>query len=171
MIHVRYAATAFLIMALAASLGCNSSQDKPGAKSGAPVSDSGEIKTISGQRASGAPAASPQDQADARTAASRILAQMDANDFAAIYKNASPGFQKIGSETAFTAKFLQTNQKTGLLKNPKEMSIATLPNGALVLVYRLENERFISDRRLTFARSQGGQMVLEGLNQHDEPKK
>jgi hypothetical protein len=97
--------------------------------------------------------------------------QMESGEFAQIYQAASPGFQKIGSETAFTGKFLQTRQKTGALNNPREVSYVSLPNGGQVVVYRCENDRFTSERRLTFSRAKSGQLILEGLNQHDEPKK
>ena len=174
MSYIRCPKTLLLIIALITCLGCNSKQDKPGAPqatSGATSPTTGEIKTISGQNVAGAPAASSLDQTAARTAAAHILAQMEAGEFAAIYREASPGFQKIGSETDFVAKFDQVRRKTGLFKNQREISLTTRPDGAHVLVFSLENERFKSDRRLTLARAKNGNMVLEGLNQHDEPKK
>ena len=109
--------------------------------------------------------------ADARAAALRVLAQMEAGDFAAVYKGAADSFKQIGSETAFVTKFQQTRQKTGVLKNPKELKFDTRPDNIHVLVYRVENQAFITEMRLSFERAKNGSMALVGLNQHDEPKK
>ena len=159
-----------LIMLFVTVIGCKSKQETPVAKT-APTQGGGEIKSISGQNASGAPVTSPQDKRDAEAAAAHVLSQMEAGDFSAIYNEASPGFKQIGSEALFVAKFKQTRLKTGPLKNPKQISFVTLPDKTHVLVYRLENERFKTDRRLTFDRSKSGKMELFGLNQHDDPKK
>lgn len=148
---LRLSTTIFLLIALFTISGCTSSE-----KSGADQQGK---------------AASPQDQADARTAALHVLSQFEAGQFAQIYQEASPGFKQIGTEPQFVAKFQQALQKTGPLKNPKETSFATLPGKGFVLVYRLENEFFTTDMRISFARSPSGKMELAGLNQHDEPKK
>lgn len=169
----------FLISALLLSLstGCNSRNDRQPAANSAPGSGpsvtgtAGDIKTISGQNTTGATTASPQDQADARAAVIRINSQLEAGDFAAIYRNASPGFQKIGPEAQFVNKFTQTRQKTGPLANLREISFTTRPDKIHVLIYRLDNGRFTSDRRFSFSRQATGTMILEGLNQHDEPGK
>ena len=171
MYYSRCIRIATLLIVLVAVVGCNSKQDKQAASTGVAPAAPGEIKAVSGQTASGAVTASPQDQAAIRSAAAHILSQMEAGDFAVIYKDASPGFKKIGPEPAFVGKFQQTRQKTGLFKKSQETSLVSSPNGVHVIVYRLENERFSTDRRLTFSRSQNGTMILEGLNQHDEPKK
>ena len=152
--HLRLSTTAFLLIVLFTVVGCTSGEEKPGQdKTSTPV------------------VASPQDQTDARTAALHVLSQFEAGQFAQIYQEASPGFKKIGTEPQFVAKFQQTLQKTGPLKNPKEISFATLPGKGHVLVYRLENEHFKTDMRISLARSTSGKMELAGLNQHDEPKK
>ena len=172
--YIRCTKTVLLIITLVTFIGCNSKQDKPGApqaNSGASPRNTGEIKSISGQNTTGAPALSPQDQADARAAAARVLAQLEAADFAAIYKEAAPGFQKIGSDTAFVTKFQQTRQKTGAFKKPKEINFGVSPEKAYMLIYGVENDRYKSEYRLTFTRAQNGKMILEGLNQHDELKK
>jgi len=162
--------TAVLIIAAVTVFGCKSKQDAPGADSpAAPASVEG-IKSISGQSATGAPAASPKDKADAEAAAAHVLAQMEAGDFSAIYKEAAPGFKQIGKEADFVAAFQRTRQKTGALKDARQASFTARPDQALVLVYSLENDKFKSDRRLTFTRSKAGKMELAGLNQHDEPK-
>jgi hypothetical protein len=168
--YVRRINVAFLIILSVTVIGCKSRHEEPGAKT-APKQVGGEVKSISGQNASGAPVTSPQDKRDAEAAAARVLSQMESGDFSAIYIEASPGFKQIGSEALFVAKFQQTRQKTGPLKNPKQISFVTLPDKTHVLVYRLENERFKTECRLTFDRSKSGKMELFGLNQHDDPKK
>lgn len=149
--YLRLSTTIFLLITLF-TVGACTSGEKPGAGK--------QAKT-----------ASPQDQADARTAALHVLSQLEAGQFAQIYQEASPGFQKIGTEPQFVAKFQQAIQKTGPLKKPTETSFETLPGKGYVLVYRLENDNFITDMRISFARSASGKMELAGLNQHDEPKK
>lgn len=152
---VRLGASVSLCLSLFMITGCNSKQGK-------------QDTTQSGNAAA---VASPQEQADARAAAQVILAQLTAGDFAKIYQDASPGFKKIGSEAQFVAKFQQVRQRVGVLKNPHETSFATLPNKGHVLVYRLENELYATDMRLSFERARDGKMLLAGLNQHDELKK
>ena len=168
--NVRYINSAFLIVLLVTVIGCKSKQEAPVAKT-APTPNAGEVKSITGQNAAGVPVTSPHDKIDAEAAAARVIAQMEAGDFSAIYNEASPGFKQIGREALFVEKFQQTRQKTGPLKNPKLISFVTLPDKTHVLVYHLENEKFKSERRLTFDRSQSGRMELFGLNQHDDPKK
>ena len=167
---VRHIYFAFLIILFVAVIGCKSKQEPPAAKT-APPKNAGEIKAISGQNAAGTPVTSPRDKNDAEAAAARVLSQMEAGDFSAIYKEAAPGFKQIGNEALFVAKFQETRKKTGPLKNPQEVSFVTRPDKTHVLVYRLENDRFKTERRLTFDRSKSGKMELFGLNQHDDPKK
>lgn len=162
--------TAFLLIVLATFIGCKSKQDQPGANAGTPQ-EKASTPAVPPQDKSGASAVAPQDKADAQTAAARILALMEAGDFPAIYKDAAAEFKQIGSESQFVAKFQQTRKNVGVLKNPQQISFGTLPGNAFVFVYRMENERYITDLRLTFTRSQGGKMELAGLNQHDELKK
>jgi hypothetical protein len=168
--HGRRVNFVLLIVLLVTVIGCKSKQEAPVAKPAAPP-NAGEIKSISGQNAAGTQVASPQDKIDAEAAAARVLSQMEAGDFAAIYNDATPGFKQIGSQAQFIGKFQQTRQKTRPLKNPKLVSFVTLPDKTHVLVYRLENDKFKSERRLTFDRSKSGKMELFGLNQHDDPKK
>ena len=154
---VRIGTAVFLCLSLLMIAGCDSKKDKPGA-------------VAPGKAAAVAPA-TPQDQTDARAAAKLVLSQLFAGDFAKIYQDASPGFKKIGTEAQFIAKFQQTRQKVGVLKNPRELSFATLPDRGHVLVYRVDNDLYNTDVRLTFARAQNGRMELAGLHQHDELKK
>ena len=167
----RKCATLVLLFLLVVSFGCNKKEETPVAK--APATTGGDqTKVISGQGASGKIVVSDKDKNDAEAAASRVLSQMEAGEFSAIYNNAAPGFKQIGSEELFVAKFQQTRQKIGPLKNSRLISFVPLQDKTLVLVYRMENDRFTTDRRLTFDRSpKSGRMELFGLNQHDEPKK
>ena len=176
---IRCLTTALVLAGIATTCGCQSKQEAPPAKSVAPAQDAGAkktmqdaaaIKSMSGQVAGGRAAISAADRADAEAAAARVLGQMEGGEFSALYREASPGFKKIGSEAAFVEKFQQTHQKTGPLQGPKLTSFAPGPDRTHVLVYRLQNERFKTERRLTFARSQGGKMELFGLNQHDEAR-
>jgi hypothetical protein len=57
------------------------------------------------------------------------------------------------------------------LTNPREISFETRPDSIHVLVYRTDNERFVTEMRLSFQRAKNGTMELAGLNQHDEPKR
>jgi len=170
MSNVRCFTTAVLLAGIATTFGCQSNQEATPAKSVAPAQDAGAIKSTSGQVAGGAVVISAVDRTDAETAAARVLGQMEAGDFSALYKEASPGFKKIGTEAAFVAKFQQTRQKTGPFKGYQQSSFVTRPDQREVLVYRLENDRFQTERRLTFERSKDGKMELFGLNQHDEIK-
>ena len=167
----RKCATLVLLFLLVVSFGCNKKEETPVAK--APATTGGDqTKVISGQGASGKIVVSDKDKSDAEAAASHVISQMEAGDFKSIYDEASVGFQSIGSRELFDAKFQQTRQKTGPLKNPRLISFVPLNDKTLVLVYRMENEKFTTDRRLTFDRSpKSGRMELFGLNQHDEPKK
>ncbi|MBT0653821.1 hypothetical protein [Geomobilimonas luticola] len=117
------------------------------------------------------PTVSPKDEIAAENAAVHVLAQMEAGDFSGIYKGASAGFKQIGSESQFVSKFQQTRLRVGVLKNPRKVSTAVRPDKSIVLVYRVENERYNTDMRLTFSRAEDGKLELAGLNQHDEPKK
>jgi len=168
--YVRCIKTAFLLVVLVAFVGCKAKQDKSGTNAGAPQ-EKAAAPALPTQDKSGAAVVPPQDKADAQAAAVRVLALMERGDFPAVYKDAAAGFKQIGSESQFVAKFQETRKNVGVLKNPQQISFGTLPGNGYVFVYRLENESYKSDIRLTFARSQSGKMELAGLNQHDELKK
>jgi hypothetical protein len=163
--------TIFLLVALLTFIGCKSKQDKSATISNSPQEKAAVPTAVSPQNKSGGVVVPPQDKADAQASAVRVLALMEAGDFPAIYKESAAGFKQIGSENQFVAKFQQTRKSVGVLKNPKETSFGIIPGQAYVLVYRVENESYKSDIRLTFARSQSGKMELAGLNQHDEINK
>lgn len=163
--------SALLLVIVSTSIGCNSKQDKP-VTGAAPQEKAAQPAVPSGDK-SGASLGSPQDKdkADAQAAAVHVLALLVNGDFSAIYRDAAAGFKQIGSESQFVAKFQQTRKNVGVLKNPQQIQSVTLSGNGYLFVYRLENERYKSDIRLTFARSQSGKMELAGLNQHDELKK
>ncbi len=108
--------------------------------------------------------------ADARSAAIHVLSQFEAGEFSQIYKEAAPVFKQTGPEAKFVAQFQQTLKQTGTFKNQKESSHEARPDDTYVLIYRLVNERFITDMHLTFIRSKSGKMELAGIHEHDEPK-
>jgi hypothetical protein len=172
MTPVRCVKIAAVLIVLVTFAACKAKQEKSPEGTSVP-----QGKTATAPAASPAPAkpgangAPAQDMADARTAALRVLAQMEAGDFAAIYRGAAPGFKQIGSEAAFVTKFQQTRNKTGVLKNPKELKFDTRPDNVQVLVYRVDNQQFTTEMRLSFERAKNGAMELVGLNQHDELKK
>lgn len=169
---VRITKIAFLLALLVASFGCKSKEEKPAVNSGAPQQSAAPAPAPAGapQEKAAVPVASPQDMADARAAALKVLAQMGSGDFGAVYRSASPAFKQIGPEDAFVGKFRETRQKTGELKNPKEVKFDTRPDHIHVLVYGLENVNFLTEMRLSFDRDKSGKMELVGMNQHDEPK-
>jgi hypothetical protein len=163
--------TALLLVMLFSLLGCNSKQDKPVAGTAAPQEKAATPAAVTPLDKPAAVVVPPQDKADAQTAAVRVLALMESGDFPAIYRDSAAGFKQIGSESQFVAKFQKTHNTVGILKNPKQLSFGTLPGNGYVFIYRVENERYKTDLRLTFARSQSGKMELAGLNQHDTMKK
>lgn len=167
--YLRNIKTALPLIAAIMVCGCNSGKDAPGAPSAAPQEKAAAAKTS--QNEGTAPAISAKDKADAEAAAVLLLAQLEAGDFSGLYKGASAGFKKIGSESQFVYKFQQTRQRVGVLKNPRKISAALRPDKSVMIVYRLDNERFNTDIRLTLSRAENGRMELAGLNQHDEPKK
>jgi hypothetical protein len=168
--RLRFVKIVVLLVAAVAFSGCKSKQEAPAANGAAPQQNAGAVKSISGKTAAGVVTASPQDKSDVKVAADKVLAQMESGQFADMYKDASAGFKQIGKEADFVAKFQQTRQKVGPLKGQQETSFVTRPDQVHIVIYRMENDRFTTERRLSFARGKSGKMELVGLNQHDEPK-
>lgn len=169
--RLRYLKVASLVVVIAASLGCKSKQEQPAANGGAEQGKAAPPAATAPQDKAAAPVIPPKDKQDAQAAAAHVLALMQTGDFAGIYRDASAGFKQIGSEGQFVGKFQQTRQNVGVLEKPREIGVSSLPGKGYIFTYRLENERYNSDVRLTFARSPNGKMELAGLNQHDELKK
>lgn len=168
--HVIRVNIAALLVALVTLAGCKAKQEQTAENTASPQGKTSTAPAAARGKAAAQPA-TPQDMADARAAALRVLAQMEVGDFTTVYRESGTGFKQIGPEAAFVAKFQQTRQKTGALNNPRELKFDTRPDNVHVLVYRVENQRFLTDMRLSFARSKNGAMELVGLNQHDEPRK
>lgn len=167
--YLRHLKTAIPVIAAIMISGCNSGKDKPPAPSAAPQEKA--AAAVPSQEKGGATTVPSRDRADAEAVAAQVLSRLETGDFPGIYKAASAGFKKIGSEGQFVSKFQQTRQRVGVLYNPREISAAVRPDKSVVLVYRVENERYTTDVRLTFSRAENGTMELAGLNQHDELKK
>jgi len=167
--YIRCMKAAVLPIIMVAIVGCESKQDKSG--NAVPAQQNAAAPGTPGQVKGAAPVMSAQDKADARAAAVRVLALMESGDFPAVYKESAPSFKQIGSESQFVGKFQETRKTVGLLKNPQETRLGAIPGNGCVMVYRLENERYKTDFRLSFVRSSSGKMELVGLNQHDELKK
>ncbi|GAM08044.1 hypothetical protein OR1_00314 [Geobacter sp. OR-1] len=161
--------TAVLLFVMLSLNGCKSKQEAPATSTGSPQEKAAQTAPATVQVKPGI--ASNQDKADAQAAAVRVLALLESGDFPALYRDAAAGFKQIGSEDQFVAKFQDTRKRVGVLKNPQQISVGTLPGNGYVLQYRVENDLYKTDYRLTFARSQSGKMELAGLNQHDELKK
>jgi hypothetical protein len=169
----RYSKVACLLILLVAAFGCKSKQEQQSAQAPAAQQAQQPQQAAPGaasQPAGPKPVASSKDQADARAAGVKVLDQLNAGQFAAVYQAASPAFKQIGPEEAFVAKFKETRLKTGSFGAPKEVKFDTRPDNIHVLVYNLQNDRFNTEMRLSFQRSKDGKMELVGMNQHDEPK-
>ena len=155
--YARCSKAAFLVVLMVMFVGCKSKQEKT-----AQPQDQAAAPAVTPEGQPGAPAVSPQDKADAQAAAARVLALMESGDFSAVYQGSAAGFRQIGSEAQFVGKFQQTRKNVGVLKNPRETSFGTLPGPRYVLVYRLGNDRYQTDMRLTFARAKSAKMELAG---------
>jgi hypothetical protein len=113
-------------------------------------------------------AASPQDIADAAILKEKVLAQVKAGDFSAIYREASEGFREIGQEQQFLALWQKQLQQTGAFKEAKEVSHTVRPQDKfLVFIYNVKYEKAGKELRLTFGRSKKGKMELTGINLSD----
>ena len=159
--------TAFLFLALTLFMGCDSKSDKTGAGAVAP-----NEKTAAGAPAPGgagtAAVVPEKDKADARAEGTRLIAQLKAGEFGAIYKESSDAFKQIGPEPQFVSMLEQTRKKTGPLTGFKETGLETGPDKRQIVIYSVEYGNVKSNLRLGFFRSKEGKMELVGLNQKDE---
>lgn len=109
-----------------------------------------------------------QDEADAVALNKKVMELLLANDFAAIYKNASDGFKKVGTEKAFVELWQKQLQQTGPFREAKEVSFAVrAEDKALATIYKVQYEKASKSVRLITGRSKGGKMELIGINQRD----
>lgn len=112
-----------------------------------------------------------RDKADADVVTAQVLAQFKAGDFKSIYRNASTGFQEIGTEGQFVGVSQQTRAKTGPVKAIKEIKYFGLVGNFTVYLYEVRYDNVVSELRLSFGRSKSGKMELCGLNQRDIVRK
>lgn len=105
-----------------------------------------------------------RDRIDAGAVASRVHSQMQARDFATIYRESAPRFKSVGSESQFVSMMQQVNQESGLLKKADEVAYQTGIDSNVgrthVLFFTLEYEHGRAKERLILTRSDAGQMQL-----------
>lgn len=165
--HVRITATVVFLIMLTTLPGCSSKKEKANQPQQPLQSAASSSKKAANQQASQV-VASPQDEADAALLKVKVLAQVKARDFAAIYREASDGFRKVGPEDKFVALWQQQLQQTGPFKEAKEFSHTVRPDDKfLVFIYKVQYEKAGKALRLTFGRSKQGKMELTGINQSD----
>ena len=169
--YVRITTAVTLMIILAALPGCSSKKEKT-EQAQAPqhaMSSASKIPAKAGEAPPNAVVtASPQDEADAAKLKEKVLAQVKAGDFSAIYKDASAGFREVGPETQFVALWRQQLQQTGAFKEVKEISHTVRPQDKfLVFNYHVQYEKAKKELRLTFGRSKKGKMELTGINQRE----
>ena len=105
-----------------------------------------------------------RDRIDAVAVASRVHSEMQAGDFATIYRESSPRFKSVGSESQFVSMMQQVIQERGVLKKADEVAYQT-GIGSNVgrthdLFFTLEYEHGRAKEHLILTRSDGGQMQL-----------
>ena len=109
-----------------------------------------------------------RDQTDASAVASRVHFQMQASDFAAIYRESAPRFKGVGSESKFISMMQQMSQESGLLKKADEIAYQTGIDSNVgrthVLLFNLEYEHGHARERMILTRSDSGQMQLWKLD-------
>jgi Protein of unknown function (DUF4019) len=115
-----------------------------------------------------------RDHADAVILAARVHSQMQTEDYLAIYRESAPRFKNVGSESQFVSMMQDFRRQIGLLKGASEIAYqASVSSGVgkiHVLTFHLEFEhgRFIE--KLSFIRSDDGQMRLWKLDYPDPVK-
>jgi hypothetical protein len=166
--HVRITTTVALMLMLAALPGCSSKKDK------ADQAQQQQQATPTTPPKAGeaspkvAVTASPKDEADAAILKAKVLAHVKAGEFAAIYKEASDGFRKVGPEDKFVGLWQQQLQQTGAFKEAKEVShTIRAEDKFLVFIYEVRYEKAKKGLRLTFGRLKNGKLELTGINQRD----
>lgn len=154
---------AVLLLVLTVFVGCDSKGDKPGANAVPPKEQPGASAPVVTDTAP-----PEKDRTDARAEGTRVIAQMKAGQFQAIYQEASPAFRELGTEPQFVGMMEQTRKKTGALKGSKETGLETGSDKRQMLTYSVEYDNVRSNLRLSFLRSKEGKMELVGLNQKDD---
>ncbi len=113
--------------------------------------------------------ADPLDEKEVVPLKSRMLEHVKAQEFGAIYDEASDGFRKVGAREQFVALWQQQLQQTGAFKSASEISHTVRPTDRFLLfIYSVKYEKMVKNLRLTFGRStKGGKLELTGINQSD----
>jgi len=154
---------AVLFLVLTVFVGCDSKGEKPGATTVSPGDKAGASAP-----ASAGIAVPEKDKTDARAEGARVIAQMKAGEFPAIYKVSASAFKQLGTEPQFVAMMEQTRKKTGALNSSKETALETGPDKRQMVTYSVDYDNVKSNLRLSFLRSKEGKMELVGLNQKDD---
>jgi hypothetical protein len=171
--HVRIATAVALMILLAALPGCSSKKDK--AEQAPPSVQTPQQGSMTSSKAGKAatPTKAPvtieaKDDADTLVLREKVLKQLLAQDFAGIYKEASDGFRKVGTEKQFVALWQKQLQQTGPIKEAKEVTqVVRSEDKALGYIYKVQYEKASKSVRLIFGRNKDGKMELIGINQRD----
>jgi hypothetical protein len=168
--QVRITTSAILIIMLAALPGCSKKDKAQQAlqqqMSSATPAKAGKVPTSPNAVVT----TPPQDLADTVALRDKALVHLKDNDFAAIYRMASDGFRKVGSEKQFVGLWQQQLQQTGPFKEAREVSQAIRKEDkALAYIFKVDYEKASKSLRLVFGRNKDGKMELIGINQR-EPK-
>jgi|GEM_PF-1355057 len=173
--QVRIATTVALMILCAALTGCSSKKDK--AEQAPQASPPLQAASSSARKAAEAGAAAAKkgvlivpakDEEESSKLKIKVLELLMKNDFAAIYKDASEGFRKVGAEKDFVALWQKQLQQTGAFKEAKEVSQAIRPEDkALAIIFKVQYEKASKSLRLIFGRNKDGKMELIGINQRD----
>jgi type IV pilus biogenesis protein CpaD/CtpE len=155
-----------VVMMLGILAGCDA-KDKGATGAATPAAPATPASPASG--AAAAPAVAPEkDKAEAKSEASRVLAQLKGGEFAAIYRQAAPAFRELGTEQQFVAMMQKTREKTGALQDVKETGVETGADNRQMVNYSVDYANVRSNLRLSFLRSSSGKLELVGLNQKDD---
>jgi hypothetical protein len=114
-----------MMIMLAALPGCSSKKDKAD-QAQLPQQATPATPSKAGDAEVPPVAASPRDEADAALLKVKVLAHVKAGEFAAIYKEASDGFRKVGPEDKFVGLWQQQLQQTGKFKEGCAWSLVGL---------------------------------------------
>ena len=168
MIHVRTTSTVVLMIILAVLPGCSSKKEKADQAQPQQQMMTSASKTSGPAQAKAAVSASPQDEADAAILKKKVLAQVKAGEFSAIYREASAGFREVGPEEQFAGLWEQQLKRTGAFKDSKEISHSVRPQDKfIVYIYQVQYDKAKKELQLTFGRSKKGKMELTGINQRE----
>lgn len=105
-----------------------------------------------------------RDRTDAEAVASRVHSQIQARDFAAIYREAAPRFKGVGSESQFVSMMQRVSEEGGIFKKAEEVVYQTGFDSNIgrthMLFFNVEYENGHSTERMILTRSGSGQMQL-----------